>query len=162
MDTRATTATATATIASASDPASHTATGHTPATMADIKVWYILMDENNVPFGDPHPVYLRHDDDILKLKEKIKEGPYDDNLALVKITDMDVWKCNSLTLRGINPDGIKELVGNLEFPRDGQKLGVWLPATELGLQEYQPLVVKVLNKGVHLLLRIMFPTECLK
>jgi hypothetical protein len=157
MDTRATTAT----ITSASDPASHTATGHTPATMADIKVWYILMDENNVPFGDPFPEYLRHDDDIHKLK-KIKEGPYDDNLALVNITNMDVWKCNSLTLRGINPDEIKELVGNLEFPRDGQKLGGWLLATELGLQEYQLLVVKVLNKGVHLLLRIMFPTECLK
>jgi hypothetical protein len=144
--------------------ATTTATGHTPATMAGIKVWYILINPDNVPFGEPLRVMLGHDDDIIKLKTEIKKGAYKDNLANVNITEMEVWRYQSLTLRGLRPDRINELVKNLEFSSDedsdGQILAGWDTMIELQVQEYEPLVVRVQPKGrQHVFVRIIFPAE---
>jgi hypothetical protein len=175
METRATSS---ATAATATDP-SHTDhtpatatdpshTSHTPPTMAHIEdkqvVWYILVDFDNIPFGDPLLVYLGHDESILQLKMRIKEGEYKDKLAHVNAANMEVWKCKSLTLRGVRHDGIDNLVGRLKFSSDedsdGQKLAHWDLVIDLRLQKNEPLVVRVQHKGVQrLFLRIMFPAE---
>jgi hypothetical protein len=139
--------------------------------MAHIEAWYILIDSDDIPFGEPHPVYLGHNDKIARLKTGIKDGPYKESLAHVNVTEMEVWKCRSLTLNGIGLDGIGELVGNLKLSQDEdsdcQKVSPWTRVMGLLLQEDEPLVVRIPHKGAqHLFLRIMFPAEsvllCLK
>jgi hypothetical protein len=75
---------------------------------------------------------------------------------------MEVWKCNCLTLCGIDPDGIDNLVGSLKLSSDedsdGWKVVGWVQVLELRLQEYEPLVVKVQHKGVQRLI-LSFPAE---
>jgi hypothetical protein len=135
--------------------------------MARIKVWCILVDSNNLPFGQPDGVYLGHSDDISELKTGIKDGAYKERLAHVNTTtEMEVWRCPSLTLRGIRPGEIGEIVRDLKLSLDqdsnGEELGGWIPVMSLQLQEYEPLVVRVTvqHEGAqHLFLRIMFPAE---
>lgn len=142
-----------------------TATG--PPTMAQIEVWYILVDSGNMPFEIPHVVYLGHSDKIVRLKTAIKDGVYKEHLAHVNIaTEMQVWRCRSLTLRGTSQEDIGELVGNLKLSLDPDSDGTtatdWTPVMDLQLQELEPLVVRVtvLNEGAqHLFLRIMFLAE---
>ncbi|KAF8506858.1 hypothetical protein F5888DRAFT_1798087 [Russula emetica] len=148
METRATSS---ATAATATDP-SHTS--HTPATMAHIEdkqeVWYILVDLDNIPFGVPLLVNLGHNETILHLKMKIKEGDYKDELAHVNIVNMEVWKCKSFTLRGVK-DGIDNLVGRLKLSNnedsDGQQPVHWDLVIDLQLQQFEPLVVRVQRKA---------------
>jgi hypothetical protein len=132
--------------------------------MADIEVWYILINSDNTPFGEALPVIVRHNGKIVHLKKNIKEGDYEESFAHVNITEMEVWRCPSLTLCDLRPDGIPELVKNLTFSSDensdGWELAGWDSVMELQLQEYEPLVVRVQPKGVqHLFVRIIFPAE---
>jgi hypothetical protein len=160
METRGTTSTATTAPAG-----THTHTDDTPATMAHIRVWYILIGPDNKPFGKPFRVHVLDDKyDILELREDIKKGPYKEDLAHVNVNEMEVWRCQSLTLLGLDPDGIGELVRNLKLSRDedsdGKKVGGWTQVMSLKLDEYEPLVVRVQPKGAQrLFLRIILPAE---
>jgi len=115
---------------------------HTPATM---EVWCILINTNNIPLGEPRAVNVGHKDNIKHLTEDIK-GVYEE-LADVKPTDMEVWRCQTMTLCGAHPDRMDDLVRHLRFGINGdsncEKLGGWIRVVGLQLQEYEPLVVRV-------------------
>jgi len=140
-------------------PAIHTPTGQTPATMADIKVWYILVNHNLMPFGEPVRVNLGYDEDVLQLKMEIKKWEDKENNNHVNIADMEVWKCHSLTLRHVEPDSVAGLIHNMTFSSDAdshaRKLGGWVQVKDLQLQDFEPLVVIVRHKGVQLLFCII-------
>jgi hypothetical protein len=132
---------------------------HTPATM---EVWCILINTNNIPLGEPRAVNVGHKDNIKHLTEDIK-GVYEE-LADVKPTDMEVWRCQTMTLCGAHPDRMDDLVRHLRFGINGdsncEKLGGWIRVVGLQLQEYEPLVVRVKVEGVQrFFLHIMFPAE---
>jgi hypothetical protein len=99
-------------------------------------------------------VVLEHENQVqvVDLMMRIKEGPYEEDLTHVDTDDMEVWRFESLTLRGVKPDGIDDLV-SLTFASDkGQELAAWDLVMELQLQDTEPLVVRVKHsdKGVHL------------
>jgi hypothetical protein len=117
------------------------------ATTMEQEVWYILTDMDNTLIGQPHSELLDPEKSILRLLFKIKEGPYKENLERVNVTDMEVWRCSSLSLDGLDPDEIGELVGNLKLSTDedsdGKKLAHWGLVGDLHLGDREPLIVRV-------------------
>jgi hypothetical protein len=66
--------------------------------MAHIRLWYILIRSNNIPLGEPFRINVGHNDDIQQLKTDMKDGMYKEDLARVKLAEMEVWRCKTLTL----------------------------------------------------------------
>ena len=133
------------TCASAATTTTAAAASHS-ATMATIEVWYILIDSDNVPVGPPSMVILGSIEKIFHLKTAIKNGEYQNDITYVNTKDMEVWRFEDLRLHDANMGGID--VNNLDFTHAGKNLGAWLRVAEQNIQEDEPLVVRVVQKGV--------------
>lgn len=130
------------------DPAHHTTTSHLDVTPTTSKVWYIIVDQNNIRVGEPSRVISGQYDDVLDSKVKIKEGEHREYLTNVNIGDIEVWKCASLILRDdVLLDDIDGLIGN-NFPSsDARKLNSWNKVKSLWLHDCEALLVTVQQKG---------------
>lgn len=128
-------------------------------TLPLMEVWYILVDSNNTPLGEPRAAYLGYTDSISQLMMAIQGGPYKDDLAHINIKSMEVWRFPSLSLNNVRLDQIGDLVGCLTFSgdNDGEIVSKWTLVKELQLQQFQPLVVRIIHKGMYLFLHNMFP-----
>ena len=76
----------------------------------------------------------------------IKNGEYQDDIAYVNTKDMEVWRFEDLRLRDANMGGID--VSDLEFTDASKNLAPWFPVVEQNIQEYEPLVVRVVQEGM--------------
>ena len=76
----------------------------------------------------------------------IKNGEYQDDIAYVNTKDMEVWRFEDLRLRDANMGGID--VNDLEFTDASKNLAPWFPVVEQNIQEYEPLVVRVVQEGM--------------
>ena len=121
-----------------------TATGDTPTD-----IWYIIIDSENKPFGEPLSLYVGHNVDfnVKRLLAEIMEGPYKDIFNNINPRNIEVWQCPTLSLEGRHYDDIEGLVGPLTLIKgegsDGNRVGRWELVGGLHLQTYQPLLIKV-------------------
>jgi hypothetical protein len=97
----------------------------------------------------------------MHLMRKIKAGDYMPT-ADATFSNMEVWKFKSLKLDP-RDDQVDELLSNLKLT-DNENSDVELVKEqtmmeELRLKKFEPLLVRVLQKGMQRLFLIMFPTE---
>lgn len=126
-----------------------------------MEVWYILVNADYSPIGEPYSVDVGPKDNIIHLMKDIKEGMYKEELTHVKVTEMEVWRCRTLTLHGADLSEIDDLVrSSINGDSNCEQLSGWIRMMELQLQEYEPLVVRVSVKGVQrFFLHIMLHAE---
>ena len=131
-------ATSMAHIASPADPA----TSDTPVN----DIWYIVIDNENTPLGQPIPLYDVAGFTVHQLLVEIKSGPYQAKLEDVNIMDLEVWECPTLSLEGHGRYDVEGLMKSLTLSRgsdSNRDIGGWEPVVHLHLQKYQPLVIRV-------------------
>ena len=125
----------------------HIETTATMPTNTPVKVWYVIVDNENTPLGKPLSLYdVINFDDVHDLLLAIKCGPYQAMLRDINIVDMEVWECPTLSLEGHGASDIEGLMKTLTLSEgsDGNhNIGGWEPVANLRLQKYQPLVIRV-------------------
>jgi hypothetical protein len=123
---------------------------HTAITMAEIDVWFIFFDHDK-PLLQFFLESLHPQDTIMHLMRKIKAGDYEGPIANAKITDLEVWKFRSLKLNPRDKQ-MGELLSNLKLTdsedSDVELVNVQTMMEELHLKRFEPLLVRVLQKGM--------------